>query len=761
MITKVTADNSVALQKRLEEISKALKVAGKTYSVNNLEEYYQHIEDIATLRTASGDPYKYFLMPLDEPFFEIDANTRKITVPQHFAKNGVGVHGDHMAEVLYFRVDRYFDYQDLYACDDIVINWQFRPANASRNAEVQTYTSFALAPDETYDPGHIVFGWVIGNYVNGKDEEGHDIIAHMTPSRGTLTFSISFLKKESNEFSYMLNTQMASVNIYDSLTIEDPTKLDDLNKTLIKGLVNSSYTPESLDPLIAPIFLSGDKIDDGKNIEIYSGLNSFANFEFNNAENPTAELEDLTLVARAGVLDMADGINYKWTGTDYEGHVLNADSEDGSIKNERKLSKTADTSFDSSKFYYKKVSGGYERIMDSDTFNEAIRNNELIYELGDSITVKKGGSYMVTVSSYKEAFDDNNVSLGVATSPTTDSNVCFIPKAAVPSVKLFVENDNEDILFSSEEENLANGLFKIAEKDRDDQVDINGEATLLDYKYYDQEKEGSIPPELKVNIGIDKSKVEVKTYDNLGQEIISGSEGVTENSSLGFVKLYLTNDESFKPSGYETDTVNKNYIANGESDTLVAPSATKAGAWKVFAVNERNHTFSVSDASNPIYISKVAPKALMTLKARLVKSNGQEEEQEDTVIINNAIAEGYGTGRGESYDIPSGNLANLYIEAKFIDSSKDIIKDLSSISIDVVEMKAEHDEDGNVIGFIPMPEGEDKGTADIYPAGYDSDIDKFVVHNIEEGGAFVLKATTIYHGTKRITLSDPFMISMS
>lgn len=759
MITKVTADNSVALQKRLEEISKALERDGKTYSVNNLEEYYQHIEDIATLRTASSDPYKYFLMPLDEPFFEIDANTRKITVPQHFAKNGVGVHGDHMAEILYFRVDRYFDYQDLYACDDIIINWQFRPANASRNAEVQTYTSFALAPDETYDPGHIVFGWVIGNYIKGQDEEGHDIIAHMTPSRGTLTFSVSFLKKESNEFSYMLNTQMATVNIYDSLVIEDPTKLDDLNKTLIKGLVNSSYTPESLDPLIAPIFLSGDKIDDGKSIEIYTGLNSFANFEFNDEENPTAELENLTLVARAGVLDMADGINYKWTGTDYEGHVLNADSEDGSIKHECELSKTTDASFDPSKFYYKKVSGGYERIMDSDAFNEAIRDNELIYELGDSITVKKGGSYMVTVSSYKEATKDGE-SLGVATSPTVDSNVCFIPKAAVPSVELFVENDNENILFNSEEEDLADGLFKIAEKDRDDQVDINGEATLLDYKYYDQEKEGSIPPELKVNIGIDKSKVEVKTYDSLGQEIISGSEGVTENSSLGLVKLYLTDDESFKPSGYETDAVNKNYIANGKSDTLVAPTAGQAGTWKVFAVNERNHTFSVSDASNPIYVSKVAPKTLMTLKAHLVKLNGQEEDEEKPIIVNNAIFGELDIEHGQTYNIP-GTSANLYIETEFTDSSEDIIENLNSISIDIVEVKAEYDEEGNIIKLISMPEGEDRNIPDIYPAGYNNDINKFVVYGIDEGGIFKLRATTIYHGTKRITFSDPFRISTS
>jgi hypothetical protein len=49
-------------------------------------------------------------MPLDEPLFEIDANSRSIAVPSEFSRNGVGVKGDHQAETLYFRVDRYFDH---------------------------------------------------------------------------------------------------------------------------------------------------------------------------------------------------------------------------------------------------------------------------------------------------------------------------------------------------------------------------------------------------------------------------------------------------------------------------------------------------------------------------------------------------------------------------------------------------------------------------------------------------------------------------
>lgn len=752
MITKVTTENSVALQKRLAEISQAL---GKP--INNIEQYYQNIEEIAALQTTNGSSYKYFLMPLDEPVFEIDANTRKINVPQHFSKNGVGVRGDHMAEILYFKVDRYFDYKDLYSCDDIIINWQFRPANASRNAELETYTSYALAPDETYDPGHIVFGWVIGNYVESEDEEGNRVIAHMTPSRGTLTFSVSFLKRESDGFSYMLSTQTASVNIYDSLIIEDPSKLDPTNKPLFKGLQNSAYTPESLNPLIAPIFLSGKEANDGANIKIYSGLDDFANFEFNDLENPTAEKDTLVLTARAGVVDMADGLEYKWTGVDYDGAPL-GDGPDGSIINNVAMIPIVDgIEFDETKFYYKKVVGGYERLDTEEVFQDALNNNEIIYELGNSINVTKGGSYMVSVSSWKEAVDENNVALGTATSPAVDSNVCFVPKAAVPAVKLFVEDDNKETLFDTEDGSLKDGLF--IDENRDDQVNVDGKATFLDYKYYDQEDPASMPPAFKAEISIDSSKIEKREYEN-GQEILSGREGVTKNSSLGFVKLYLTDTET-APQDYESDSVAKDYIPGGTSAILDVPEkATRPGEWKVFAVNERNRTFSLSDASNPVYVSKVAPKAKMTLNAGLVKNNGREDELV-TILEDNVIKEAYDATQEKRFDITTNaSSLNLHIKVKFDENSEDTITDMNKVAVEIVEMKAVADEEGNTT-FEPMGANEDRDEPNIYKADYNSTAQEFIVSQLFEGGIFKLKATTTYHGTKRVTISDPFMISMT
>ena len=164
MISKVTESNRELIDARIEQINEALEANGSSTRISSFESYYANIIEISKLATNfQNAPYKFFLMPLDEPMFEIDANKRTISVPSVFNKNGVGVYGDHKAEVLYFRIDKYFDYQDLFNVDQIIINWQFRPANASRNAELEVKTSIALAPDDTFDPGHIVFGWVITN----------------------------------------------------------------------------------------------------------------------------------------------------------------------------------------------------------------------------------------------------------------------------------------------------------------------------------------------------------------------------------------------------------------------------------------------------------------------------------------------------------------------------------------------------------------------------------------------------------------------
>ena len=741
MISKVTVNNSEALKGRLKDISTAL---GK--QINNLEEYYANIVEISKLSTTRSDPYKYFLMPLDEPLFEIDADKRTINVPAHFAKNGVGVYGDHMAEVLYFRVDRYFDYQDLYNVDDIIINWQFRPASMSRNAKLETHTSKALAPDETYDPGYVVFGWVIGNYTPEIDEEGNESIAYMTPGKGVLTFSVSFIKRSEDhqDFEYVLNTQAVSVNIQDSLVLDKPIKLDSINKPLFKKMMNSTYSIDGITPPMTPIFLSGEENNDGDGISRWSGLNSSANFNI----SASGEENKLVLSALAGTLDDTSNtsIEYCWAGTDHDGKKLNEEEE----WKQSEFLESMDLEYINGKMYYIEAQNeiGYEMI-NAERF-AAIRNSEdddtIIYESGSTQDIVKGGSYTVSIRSQKtvKSVDEEGVEhIAVVPSLSTESKACFIPRAAVPEIELFIPQEND---IFDEEEAFKDQLLKINDKDRQDK---QSDGSLIQYVYFDQEVSGSEPPAIKAHVDIDTDKIEKSTLEGENY-VITGEPGVTKDSSLGFIKFYLTSQgESGKPVENIYTNVSEGhgaYVANQEKlpfDLEVGSEASGDGEWQAYAVNERNHTFSISDISNKIYVSKVAPSLKINLSFAGVNVNGAENEVRTPLIVDNVIVED--EAHNPLYDLidkpvtinATMSSMRFYCE---VTAPANAPEDFSS-NFELVELDAD---------LQPIASGDEPNRYTLNEQG---------AFELAEGGYFCVKATTVYHGTKRTTLSQPFFVS--
>ena len=110
MITKITPENTTKYQALFEKVNEILDLPKKdeqgtviTHAISTLDGYFQHLNEI-----SQKDP-SLIILPLDEEKFFIDGNSRKITVPQAFTKNGVGVQGDHYAEYIYFEIDRYFE----------------------------------------------------------------------------------------------------------------------------------------------------------------------------------------------------------------------------------------------------------------------------------------------------------------------------------------------------------------------------------------------------------------------------------------------------------------------------------------------------------------------------------------------------------------------------------------------------------------------------------------------------------------------------
>lgn len=141
------------------------------------------------------------MLPLDEPHFIIDSNTRAITVPAEFKKNGIAVQGDDLAEIVYFEIDRYFDAVDFNNCE-IYIQWEL-PKTKTQGV------SPAYTKDISSQPGKLIFGWPISDAI--------------TQSSGSMKFSVQFYQlddKDSKKLKYSFNTLTAQVNIQSSIGID-------------------------------------------------------------------------------------------------------------------------------------------------------------------------------------------------------------------------------------------------------------------------------------------------------------------------------------------------------------------------------------------------------------------------------------------------------------------------------------------------------------------------------------------------------------
>jgi hypothetical protein len=185
-----------------------------------LEEYFMyldliaklHAEQVRSAKTATGEEKnarfavysKYLMLPLDEEYFTINADTRVISIPTIFARNGVSLTGDQRAETLLFEIDRYFDYMDLIR-SQIQVQWT-SPGGVEGTSEISLVD---------YDGKKIRFGWTLSS----------DVIDAV----GNLKFSVRFFMKNGNSVIYSLNTIPVSVAVKAGLRVEigESTYIDD------------------------------------------------------------------------------------------------------------------------------------------------------------------------------------------------------------------------------------------------------------------------------------------------------------------------------------------------------------------------------------------------------------------------------------------------------------------------------------------------------------------------------------------------------
>ena len=211
-----------------------------------LEEYFMyldliaklHAEQVRSAKAATGEEKnarfavysKYLMLPLDEEYFTINADTRVISIPTIFARNGVSLTGDQRAETLLFEIDRYFDYMDLIRAQ-IQVQWT-SPSGVDGTSEISLVD---------YDSKKIRFGWTLSS----------DVIDAV----GNLKFSVRFFMKNGGSVIYSLNTIPVSVAVKAGLRVEigESTYIDDditFFANAIKPGANSGAETFPNDPVI-------------------------------------------------------------------------------------------------------------------------------------------------------------------------------------------------------------------------------------------------------------------------------------------------------------------------------------------------------------------------------------------------------------------------------------------------------------------------------------------------------------------------------
>lgn len=211
------------------------QAAGIQTEIMDLTDYFYAL---SRLDSDVARHFSFWRIPLDEEPFKIDTNTRIITIPKNFTTHGLGVQGDHLAEVVFFQVDRFFDAVDLASC-----NPAYQGADAPYHGGIRIQwrnssdhdiygASDAVMVDATEDK--ILFGWPI-----------HDA---MTEKAGKIEFGVRFYQyNEENEIIFSLSTATATCDIKAALDFENIASMDADNfeenllfhRPIYAGIVNT------------------------------------------------------------------------------------------------------------------------------------------------------------------------------------------------------------------------------------------------------------------------------------------------------------------------------------------------------------------------------------------------------------------------------------------------------------------------------------------------------------------------------------------
>lgn len=380
----------------------------KTYylsdDITSLDEYFSYIVELNAISK------RYTILPLDEEVFEIDANARTITVPQSFQKNGISVQGDEVGEIVYFRINRFYDAMDL-ALRDIYIEW--KSAAKDENGKEITGVSVPWVIDTESEPGFIIFGWPLSSKI--------------TAAAGQVSFAVRFytFDPDTDTLKYSLSTLTQTATIKPALNfdliniIQDGSLIDNSDALISDRFINSSVTagavkaeePEFIQDLVEHLVLDLDE-DGFRTVPVQKSVQAIA--------------KD------------AGQLSYAWKKYDYY------NNEKLEIAFEITMAETTDTARVEGKLYFiadELGDRGYI-LYKGDVFDKTSEDYVKIYERFSTGTINSIGKYY--------AIATNRVRQSTA---TTETKICIVKPPVEPVITTNVTDKeilNEDNTYTKE-----------------------------------------------------------------------------------------------------------------------------------------------------------------------------------------------------------------------------------------------------------------------------------------------------------------------
>lgn len=178
------------------------------------DRYHDLFDEIVHLDTS-----KFNGIIQDEEIFYVDLNTRNITIPSAFAKE-FAIRGDHMAETVWFAVNKHFDGQDLEA-----YTWGVQVEDAKKNRKLLLLDRIQSgeageSKKEEFDKDALFLGWPIT--IDVTEHAGDISIAlccYTTEEEYDEETNSNKLK-----LKYRLGTNAVKLKIKDSLYFTDETQ---------------------------------------------------------------------------------------------------------------------------------------------------------------------------------------------------------------------------------------------------------------------------------------------------------------------------------------------------------------------------------------------------------------------------------------------------------------------------------------------------------------------------------------------------------